>query len=140
MYFLYPETKGVPLEEMDAVFGEGLFLPAFRRFCTKLFSGEAKGYATLPHSTSGLPAPSSNSSLYPARANNSGMKSQGWLSRLFNRNTSRKELRGRRSLQEEEVALTSRRPSEDDDERGDGFVVGDEEEDFEMLDSGSGRK
>ncbi|KAL0562655.1 hypothetical protein V5O48_019429, partial [Marasmius crinis-equi] len=22
VYFLYPETKGVPLEEMDAVFGE----------------------------------------------------------------------------------------------------------------------
>ncbi|KAH8102523.1 general substrate transporter [Cristinia sonorae] len=24
VYFLYPETKGVPLEEMDAVFGEGM--------------------------------------------------------------------------------------------------------------------
>lgn len=23
VYFLYPETMGVPLEEMDAVFGEG---------------------------------------------------------------------------------------------------------------------
>lgn len=26
MYFLYPETKGVPLEEMDAVFGEGKYV------------------------------------------------------------------------------------------------------------------
>ena len=24
VYFLYPETMGVPLEEMDAVFGEGM--------------------------------------------------------------------------------------------------------------------
>jgi hypothetical protein len=24
VYFLYPETAGVPLEEMDAVFGEGV--------------------------------------------------------------------------------------------------------------------
>ena len=30
MYFLYPETTGVPLEEMDEVFGEGMSLSKVR--------------------------------------------------------------------------------------------------------------
>lgn len=34
VYFTYPETKGVPLEEMDAVFGEGA---SFRSFSFSLW-------------------------------------------------------------------------------------------------------
>ena len=30
---VYPETKGVPLEEMDRVFGEGNFAFVLRRIC-----------------------------------------------------------------------------------------------------------
>ena len=33
---VYPETKGVPLEEMDAVFGEGTLWDAQCRYCDML--------------------------------------------------------------------------------------------------------
>ncbi|PBK75256.1 general substrate transporter [Armillaria solidipes] len=108
VYFLYPETKGVPLEEMDAVFGED----------------ENTGYKTVPLSStdehaSFLPGPSHPPKAKHARGTSSG-SSSGWVSRMFNRNGSRKNA----GVSEEEEAL---RPEEED-------------ADFEMLErDGTGR-
>ncbi|KAK0504376.1 general substrate transporter [Armillaria luteobubalina] len=61
---VYPETKGIPLEEMDAVFGED----------------ENTGYKT-----SFLPGPS-----YSPKPKHAKGTSSGWVSKMFNRNGSRK--------------------------------------------------
>ncbi|KAG7445625.1 general substrate transporter [Guyanagaster necrorhizus] len=95
VYFLYPETKGVPLEEMDAVFGED----------------EKSGYNTVPLTStdehvSFLPGPSYPPKSKHAKGMSSG-SSSGWVSRLFTRNGSRKKV----GASEEEEAL---RPEEED--------------------------
>ncbi|KAF5336225.1 hypothetical protein D9758_014341 [Tetrapyrgos nigripes] len=85
VYFLYPETKGVPLEEMDAVFGETDKLPSIA--LSSAAANERTSF--LPESGSAYPPkPHSRAS----SRNNSG-SGQGWLSRLFRRNDeSRKDV------------------------------------------------
>ncbi|KAI3596586.1 mfs monosaccharide [Moniliophthora roreri] len=79
---VYPETKGVPLEEMDAVFGEG--------------DGKTHlhlGTSSSSERTSFLP---SSSSSYPPRSksrnveSHSSSSSGGWLGRIFRRNNGRR--------------------------------------------------
>jgi len=72
VYFLYPETMGVPLEEMDAVFGEDEQEEQFDNQSerTSLISG-------------GLPT--NHSAIVPSRSR----QSRGWFSRLLNGNDRR---------------------------------------------------
>ncbi|KAK0187690.1 general substrate transporter [Armillaria mellea] len=86
---VYPETKGVPLEEMDAVFGED----------------ENTGYKTVPLSSTEEPASFLPGPSYPPKAKHAKGTSSGWVSRMFNRNGNRN------GISEEEEAL---RPEEED--------------------------
>ncbi|KXN82037.1 Sugar transporter STL1 [Leucoagaricus sp. SymC.cos] len=73
VYFLYPETKGVPLEEMDAVFGEQPFRDH------------------MPLRASGEMSPISNTRVYPPQSarnvtgnvNNRIGGDGGWFSRIL---------------------------------------------------------
>ncbi|KAL0569122.1 hypothetical protein V5O48_012850 [Marasmius crinis-equi] len=78
VYFLYPETKGVPLEEMDAVFGEG--------------DGKSHFSSLGPSSSSERASFLSDSSAYPPRNAHTSSSNRGWFGRLFRRNGSRKDV------------------------------------------------
>ena len=100
--------------------------------------GETKGYAVVPNSASGLPSSSalSPTAAYPPVPNSSGITksaSSSWLSRMFNRNTSRSNV-GYGQLEEEQPLRRTR----EDDEQDERFAVAADEE-FEMLESGVGR-
>ncbi|KAJ4496382.1 hypothetical protein C8J55DRAFT_496704 [Lentinula edodes] len=98
VYFLYPETKGVTLEDMDAVFGEA-------------------GTSKLPIALSSVPERSTllpSSSIYPPnqsrvqRNSQSNSNSHSWLGRLFKRNNSRRDIQEYQALNvdEEEIRLS----------------------------------
>ncbi|KIL71817.1 hypothetical protein M378DRAFT_94783 [Amanita muscaria Koide BX008] len=65
VYFLYPETKGVPLEEMDAVFGE-------EELEERLLDEESERASLVAHS---LSTSSQTIPIFPPR--------RGWLHRVF---------------------------------------------------------
>ncbi|EGO30946.1 hypothetical protein SERLADRAFT_455336 [Serpula lacrymans var. lacrymans S7.9] len=71
VYFLYPETKGVPLEEMDAVFGEEERLD----YESERASLMSNTFPTDHHSINSVRRPKPNN---PAE--------RGWVSRLLYRN------------------------------------------------------
>jgi len=68
VYFLYPETKGVPLEEMDRVFGEDEHEEALENESevTSLISNTPRG----------------RQSLSPVRKD-TGRQRRAWLDRMF---------------------------------------------------------
>jgi len=88
VYFLYPETKGVPLEEMDAVFGEELH----KEHPGLGSAGERTAFLASPHSA--------GHSSYPPKSMSSSTK-QGWFGRLFNRI---KEDRSYQPIDDQELA------------------------------------
>jgi hypothetical protein len=58
VYFLYPETMGVPLEEMDAVFGEGATFCCMRCMDIALIqtcAGKAKAHSSTQAAYHALP-------------------------------------------------------------------------------------
>ncbi|KAF8585522.1 general substrate transporter [Ramaria rubella] len=72
VYFLYPETKGVPLEEMDRVFGE------------EPLSDEESETASLVRSRR---SSANHQSISPPAPREPLRESQGWLSRLLGRSS-----------------------------------------------------
>lgn len=90
---MYPETKGVPLEEMDAVFGEGnvlSYLCTFTCIVLKMASIEPeKGDSGSPFDRSTFrPSSEQETGLYPPRPvqTRSAGPASGWLGRLFQDN------------------------------------------------------
>ncbi|KAJ3568361.1 hypothetical protein NP233_g5761 [Leucocoprinus birnbaumii] len=133
VYFLYPETKGVPLEEMDAVFGE----QPFREH--------------LPLRSSLEMSPTSNLRVYPPQSrdatntNRTGEGGGSWFSRLLggkngsgNVGSSRYRPLSRGDGDEEELHRLR-----DHDENLGGEEVEEGSEEFEVVDHaqrpGSGR-
>lgn len=76
VYFLYPETKGVPLEEMDAVFGEGL-----------------KDHIPLSTYDDHDSASGSMRDFYPPKPRNGRDTPEGWrwIRQIFGRNRAERE-------------------------------------------------
>ncbi|KAK7054433.1 hypothetical protein VNI00_003631 [Paramarasmius palmivorus] len=83
-FTVYPETKGVPLEEMDAVFGEDN--AKGRSHFETASSSERASF--LPASSSSYPPRSKSRNVESHSSSNSG----GWLGRLFHRNNSRRDV------------------------------------------------
>ncbi|VDB99738.1 unnamed protein product [Peniophora sp. CBMAI 1063] len=81
VYFLYPETRGVPLEEMDAVFGED------EREEREENEEEDERASLMSGSRSG--SVSSRSSHASRKSLQAGAASQGWVSRLMGRTQNR---------------------------------------------------
>ncbi|KAF8521508.1 general substrate transporter [Gautieria morchelliformis] len=75
VYFLYPETKGVPLEEMDRVFGE------------EPLSDEESETASLVRSRR---SSTNHHSISPPPPREPPRESQGWLGRLLGRDAGRR--------------------------------------------------
>jgi len=69
VYFLYPETKGVPLEEMDRVFGEDEREEALEN--------ESEVTSLIPNTPR-----RGRQSLSPSR-NDTAAQSRGWISRVL---------------------------------------------------------
>ncbi|KAK1218591.1 hypothetical protein PQX77_018727, partial [Marasmius sp. AFHP31] len=93
VYFLYPETKGVPLEEMDAVFGEATGKPHL----------SSLGPSTSSERATFLPT----GSAYPPKSVYNSSSNNGWLGRLFRRNGSRKDVEYERlELEDEDRVYT----------------------------------
>ncbi|KIM75368.1 hypothetical protein PILCRDRAFT_78995 [Piloderma croceum F 1598] len=92
VYFLYPETMGVPLEEMDAVFGEGSLFRVVVRPHTDIFCAEEleerldneSERASLVSNT----LPINHQAIRP-RLRSSSPSARGWVSRLMRRNDGR---------------------------------------------------
>ncbi|KAJ3896911.1 hypothetical protein GG344DRAFT_35675 [Lentinula edodes] len=96
VFLVYPETKGVTLEDMDAVFGEA-------------------GTSKLPIALSSVPERSTllpPSSIYPPnqsrvqRNSQSNSNSHSWLGRLFKRNNSRRDIQEYQALNVDEEEMT----------------------------------
>ncbi|KAJ3771280.1 hypothetical protein EV361DRAFT_887287 [Lentinula raphanica] len=119
VYFLYPETKGVTLEEMDAVFGE---------------AGSGKSPITL-NAISERSAFLPSNSQYPpshSRDQNDSLPTpnpHGWLGRLFRRNSSRNISEYQALDADEDVTLSrldagrARSIEDEDDEDIGGYEV-----------------
>ncbi|GLB36041.1 putative major facilitator superfamily, sugar transporter (TC 2.A.1.1) family protein [Lyophyllum shimeji] len=73
VYFLYPETKGVPLEEMDAVFGEEERL--------ERLDDQSERASLVPSATSQSRA---STRAIPASPENTQRQRPGWFRRLLN--------------------------------------------------------
>ncbi|KAF9066453.1 hypothetical protein BDP27DRAFT_1330538 [Rhodocollybia butyracea] len=113
VYFVYPETKGVSLEDMDAVFGEG--------------NGKSSlALNTITERSSFLP-PSSSSLYPPNRSRIQSSNTDGLLGRLFNRNNSRRDASEYQALNVDEEEVTMSRL--DEGRVGSPIVGGDDEED-----------
>ncbi|TFK57052.1 general substrate transporter [Heliocybe sulcata] len=76
VYFLYPETRGVPLEEMDAVFGEEELEEALDNESER---------ASLVNSI----LPTNHQSISPTRPKRSPGPRRGWVSRLIGQSDNR---------------------------------------------------
>jgi hypothetical protein len=89
---VYPETMGVPLEEMDAVFGEGSLFRVVVRPDTDIFCAEEleerldneSERASLVSNT----LPINHQAIRP-RLRSSSPSARGWVSRLMRRNDGR---------------------------------------------------
>jgi len=77
VYFLYPETMGVPLEEMDVVFGEDELEEAFENESER---------ASLVGSTRSRSRSTNHQSISPSRRK-SRASQRGWVSRFIGRNS-----------------------------------------------------
>lgn len=122
VYFLYPETKGVALEEMDAVFGEA---------SDDIHLGGAREERAAFLTAYPPPAPAATHMRTTSRTEG------GWLGGLFSRNGSRKELAYEPLADEESGALAGeegppRYRDAELDRHGGRYAVADAEE-FEVL-------
>jgi len=117
VYFVYPETKGVSLEDMDAVFGEA--------------NGKSPStFDGIPELSSFLSGPSSSTSYPPnrPRLQSSARSADGWLERLFKRNNRHRDVSEYQALDVDEEEVIMLRldgggvsiPIDDEDDEEDG--------------------
>lgn len=81
VYYLYPETKGVPLEEMDAIFGEEQDMGAVEMSTTSESDGATLLQRQAQHSSH-----PENGTYYPPTLKDSPnprSSGRGWVGRLF---------------------------------------------------------
>ncbi|KAF9455027.1 general substrate transporter [Macrolepiota fuliginosa MF-IS2] len=91
VYFLYPETKGVPLEEMDAVFGEDAREEMLENESALPSERASLVDHVLPVSTIHQTIPSSpRDQEHPRRRNGTGAVTE-WFGGLFSRRRRRRE-------------------------------------------------
>lgn len=101
---MYPETKGVPLEEMDMVFGEGMYLFLSHSISNRHITGENKC-----SSSGSLP---------------------GWFNRIFTKNGSSSGGNRTRTFTERESYTPLRA---DHDHEGQDGEENDDGEDYELI-------
>lgn len=139
---VYPETKGVSLEDMDAVFGEGqpltiLFMklaPTVLLVGTPIASSVSERSNFLRGPPPGaLYPPNSHTRIQQTRTVQSDSNSDHWLGRLFRRNGSHRDVSEYQALSaniDEEVTMSRldegrvRRPPIEDEDVEEYEVVG----------------
>ena len=89
MFPVYPETRGVPLEEMDAVFGEGMFIYWGEGERGSDLDIDEREEALENDSERASLVSNSRSSLSRSSRRKAGAASEGWVSRLMGRSEGR---------------------------------------------------